>query len=78
MRRLLASILCFVLLSAVSPLGAQMAVRSDSSAFHPRELIAPGVLLGTGTLIHCFGHDAIDVPINTWTQEQWRQGRPER
>ena len=80
MKRLLSLLLVSVLLSGWTA-RAQMAVRPDStavSAFHPRELIAPGALIATGIGIHCFAHEAIDVPVNRWFQEQWRAGRPER
>ena len=56
---------------------AQMAVKADTSVFHARELIAPGVLAAAGIGIHCFAHEAIDVPVNTWFQESWRAGGPE-
>ena len=80
MKRLLSLLLVSVLLSGWTA-RAQMAVRPDStavSAFQARELIAPGALIATGIGIHCFAHDAIDVPVNRWFQEQWRAGRPER
>ena len=77
MRRLL-PILSLLLLLTGPVARAQVAARVDTSAFHARQLIAPGVLLGSGIAIHCFAHDAIDVPVNRWVQEEWRQGRPER
>lgn len=77
MKRLLSVLLLSLLLTGPAA-RAQMAVKVDSSAFHARELIAPGVLLASGIAIHCFGHDAIDVPVNKWTQEKWRRDRPER
>ena len=82
MRRLLPILLLISLLGAPHA-SAQYAVRQDSLAvrtptFRATELIAPAVLMTSGVAIHCFGHDAIDVPVNRWTQEQWRRGRPER
>ena len=77
MRRLL-SLLLLCLLGAGHPARAQLAVRVDTAAFHARELIAPGVLMASGVAVHCFGHDAIDVPVNRWFQERWRAGGPER
>jgi len=76
MRRLLPILSLFLLLAGPAA-RAQLAARVDTSAFRARQLIAPGVLLTSGVAIHCFGHDAIDVPVNTWTQEKWRRGRPE-
>ncbi len=62
---------------------AQMAVRVDTAAFRApafdaRELITPGVLVAAGVGIHCFAHQAIDVPVNDWFQNCWRAGGPER
>ncbi|MGX8707049.1 MAG: hypothetical protein ACSW8J_10760, partial [bacterium] len=62
---------------------AQMAVRVDTAAlrapaFDAKELITPGVLVATGVGIHCFAHQAIDVPVNDWFQQKWRAGGPER
>ena len=62
---------------------AQMAVRVDTAAlrapaFDARELITPGVLVAAGVGIHCFAHQAIDVPVNDWFQNCWRAGGPER
>ena len=76
--RCLLPILSLLLLLTGPVARAQVAARVDTSAFHARQLIAPGVLLGSGIAIHCFAHDAIDVPVNRWVQEEWRQGRPER
>ena len=77
MRRLLPVILLAALHSGPQ-IRAQVAVRADTTAFHARELIAPGVLTATGIGIHCFAHESIDVPVNRWFQESWRAGRPER
>ena len=52
-------------------------MQADTAVFHARELIAPGVLAAAGIGIHCFAHEAIDVPVNTWFQESWRAGGPE-
>jgi len=55
---------------------AQIDSRADSSVFRPGQLIVPGVLISSGVGIHCFGHDAIDVPVNNWFQQTLRAGRP--
>lgn len=90
MRRLLPVILLTALLAGPAA-RAQLAVQVDTAAFEApaaaapqvtapafraSQLIAPGVLLGTGTLIHCFGHDAIDVPVRD-AMQAWRGDRPE-
>ena len=75
MKRLLPVILLTALLAG--PVArAQLAVPVDTAAlrtssFRPAQLIAPGVLLGTGTLVHAFGHKAIDVPVRDMMQG-WR------
>ncbi|MBQ9661035.1 MAG: phosphatase PAP2 family protein [Bacteroidales bacterium] len=78
MRRLW-SILLLLVLCAGHPARAQLAVRVDTSAtaFHARQLIAPGVLLASGIAIHTLGHDGIDVPVNRWFQESLRGSGPE-
>ena len=53
------------------PLGAQETVQRDSSAFRPRELIAPGVLMTSGLAIRCFAHETFDVKVQEAAQ-QWR------
>ena len=80
MRRLLPILLLTALLAGPAA-RAQVAVQVDSAAlrenpFKPTQLIAPGVLLGTGTLIHCFGHDAIDVPVRD-AMQRWRGDGPQ-
>ena len=77
MRNFLTVLLLAVFLGG-TPARSQTAVPADSSAFHARELIAPAVLLGSGTIIHSFAHESVDVPLNRWVQEEWRRGRPER
>ena len=81
MRRLLPAILLLTALLAGLPARAQLAVQVDSAAvrtstFQPRQLIAPGALLGTGTLIHCFAHNAIDVPVRD-AMQSWRGDGPQ-
>lgn len=77
MRRLLPIFLILSLL--VGPQAQAQRIRqADSSVFKPTQLIAPGVLIASGIGIHCWGHDAIDVPVNQWFQEKWRAGGPER
>ena len=74
MRHLGGIVLLLLLLAAGPAAQAQVAARADSSAFRARQVIAPGLLLGSGIGIHCFGHEAIDVPVNRWVQEKWRAG----
>ena len=69
----------FLLLGILIPAPAALAQRraaADSSVFRPSQLIAPGLLIGSGVGIHCFGHDAIDVPVNDWFQNEVRAGGP--
>ena len=73
MRRLLTVLLLCLLAGGPA---ARAQVVADTSAFRVRQLVAPGLLMGSGTLIHCFGHDAIDVPVNRWVQEKWRGDGP--
>lgn len=42
-----------------------------SSDFKATQLIAPGVLMASGAIIHFAAHDAIDVPINNQTS-RWK------
>lgn len=66
---------------------AQLAAQADTTAlqtmevqapaFRASQLIAPGALIATGIGIHCFGHETIDGPVNTWFQEKLRAGGPE-
>ena len=85
MRRLLPVILLTALLAGPAA-RAQLAVQVDTAvlgvpvvtapAFRASQLIAPGVLLGTGTLIHTVAHKAIDVPVRN-AMQSWRgDGRP--
>jgi membrane-associated phospholipid phosphatase len=74
MRRLLPVLLIISLLAGP----AAHAQRADTSAFKATQLIAPGVLIASGVGIHCWGHQAIDVPVNNWFQNNWRAGGPER
>ena len=86
MRNGILSILLVFALLAGPAARAQYAVRDTSAmrtqvsapAFRATQLIAPGVLIASGIGIHCFGHDAIDVPVHDWFQNQWRAGGPER
>lgn len=68
MKRLLSVLfLAFVLAGPVAR--GQMAVRTDTSAFNANALIAPGVLLGVGTLLHCFSHEGLDLLVQ---QQAWQ------
>ena len=73
MRRLLPVLLIISLLAGP----AAHAQRADTSAFKATQLIAPGVLIASGVGIHCWGHQAIDVPVNNWFQNELRAGGPE-
>ena len=53
------------------PLRAQVAEQRDSSSFHARELIVPGVLIGSGMGIHWLAHESIDIPVQEAAQ-RWR------
>ena len=80
MRRLLPIVLISALLAGPAARG-QVAVDTAvfrSTAFHARELIAPGALIASGVGIHCFAHESVDVPVNRWFQDSWRGERPER
>ena len=66
---------------------AQLAAQADTTAlrtpevqapaFRASQLIAPGALIASGIGIHCFAHESIDGPVNTWFQERLRAGGPE-
>ena len=85
MRRLLPVLLLTALLAGPAA-RAQLAVQVDTAAldaplvtapaFRASQLIAPGVLIGTGTLIHAFGHKGIDVPVRD-AMQAWRGDRPQ-
>ena len=81
MKRLMYIFLALILFAGPQA-RAQKAVHVDTSAFRasafqPKQLIAPGVLIATGVGIHCFAHQSIDVPVNDWCQQKWRAGGPE-
>lgn len=44
--------------------------------FKATQLIAPGILMTSGVLIHCFAHETIDYNIREWAQTEWRAGAP--
>lgn len=50
------------------PAGAQLPKQRDTVVFKPTQLIAPGVLIGSGVVIHLFAHDAIDVPVRDFSR----------
>ncbi len=85
MRRLLPVLLLTALLAGPAA-RAQLAVQVDTAAldtplvtapaFRANQLIAPGVLIGTGTLIHAFAHKGIDVPVRD-AMQAWRGDRPQ-
>lgn len=43
---------------------ADSSAAGQAPAFRPVQLVAPGVLIGTGTLIHCFAHEGWDGAVN--------------
>lgn len=83
MRRLVHILLCLILV--VFPAKGQYRDAADSSAvarlktgsFRPGQLVAPAVLISSGTLMHCFAHDTFDASVNSSVQ-QWKGGAPER
>ena len=82
MRRLLPILLLTALLAGPAA-RAQVAVQVDTAAlrtssFKASQLIAPGALLGTGALVHAFGHKAIDVPVRDAVQGWRGDGRTVR
>lgn len=66
------SVFLLLALLLAAPLQAQVAVRSDSTAFRATQLIAPGVLIGTGVAIHAFAHESIDYAVRDVARE-WRR-----
>lgn len=68
MRRLLLVILCLL---PFMPAGAQY-----SGSFKATGLIAPAVLAGAGLGIHYLGHDAVEIPVRNWVQQDFRKGAP--
>ena len=62
MKRFL-SVLFLTFLLAGPVARGQMAVRADTTAFNAKALIAPGMLLGVGTIIHCFSHEGMDTYV---------------
>lgn len=45
-------------------------------SFEPVQLVAPAVLVGTGTLVHFLAHEQVDIPVSA-TVSGWRGGCPE-
>lgn len=68
MRRLLPVLLLTALLAGPVARG-QVAMRMDTTAFNTKALIAPGMLLGVGTIIHCFSHEGMDLYVQ---QAAWK------
>lgn len=65
----------FLLLLSVLPARAQFARDSvGRRAFRPSQLIAPGVLVGAGMGVHYFGHEAVEIPVKDYVQEDLRRG----
>lgn len=68
MKRLLSILFLAVMLAGPAARG-QVAVRMDTTAFNANALIAPGVLIGVGTLLHCFSHEGLDLYVQ---QQAWQ------
>ena len=76
MRKLLPLLLILLALSPAR-LSAQKVHPADSiPAFRPSQLIAPGVLMGSGLAIHCLAHDTWDAAVRDRFQ-QWSAGKPD-
>ena len=83
MRRLIHFFLCLTLVAF--PAKGQYREVADSSSvarlkidnFRPGQLVAPAVLISSGTLLHCFAHDTFDASVKNSVQ-QWKGGAPER
>lgn len=56
-----------VLLLAALPAQGQLRQR-DTVLFRPAQLIAPGVLIGSGVAIHVFAHQSVDVAVRDMTR----------
>lgn len=50
---------------------------ANYSDFRGGQLIAPGILITSGVVIHCFAHETLDYSIRDWAQNDWRVGGPE-
>lgn len=57
MKRIL---LVLIAITTIFPLNAQQMNSARDTSFKASQLIAPGVLITSGTIIHCFAHDSID------------------
>ena len=80
MRRLssLIVILCLCL-SAQAQYKSTQPPSQDSlsrTSFKATQLIAPGILMASGTVIHCFAHESVDSPIRECAQNEWKCGKP--
>lgn len=62
------------------PVRAQYVSQRDSSYrsdFKAGQLIAPGILMGSGLCLHFFAHDTYDAQVNDMVQD-WRGDAPEQ
>lgn len=76
MKTLKAAVL-LVLLCLGVPAEAQKVHQQDSvSAFRPSQLIAPGVLIGSGMAVHYFAHDTWDLSVMK-QMNSWHEGKPD-
>jgi len=79
MRRLVIFLVfCFLYLPASAQYaGDTTAVAKKSSDFKATQLIAPGILMTSGVIIHCWAHETLDYNVREWAQNEWRAGGPE-
>lgn len=68
MKCLLPVLLLTALLAGL-PARGQVVTRTDTTAFNAKALIAPGMLMGVGTIIHCFSHEGMDLYVQ---QAAWK------
>lgn len=77
MIRKLATILLALLVLLPTDARAQRIYPADTtSAFKATQLIAPGVLIGSGLAVHFFAHESWEVPIRNQMLE-WSKGAPD-
>lgn len=76
MKRTLTILLILTVLFPCSARAQRIHPADTVSAFKPTQLIAPGVLLGSGLAIHCFAHDTWDIAVRDQMNE-WSQGGPD-
>lgn len=68
---------CLLLLLLAVTVAAKAQYAADTlsrPSFRASQLIAPGLLLGAGTGVHYFGHQALEVPFRDYVQTDLREG----